>query len=211
MVAPPTALESAVMTSKFDLRKILRNERHEFVLKHNLSDIGSELAHAGPLLSCITRATSMACYHAVGGEPTVMSFAEFAHSHDVKSALPWLPPTEDKMEARTARIVFRQWACGDAVEKTALGFRQPSDDALTLTPDLILTPLVGFDRALNRLGQGAGHYDRAFEDLPNAIRVGVAWSAQQVDALPVDPWDIPLDAIITEREWITGPKSRIGK
>ena len=58
------------------------------------------------------------------------------------------------------------------------------------------------DRRGNRLGQGAGQYDRAFAAHPAAWRIGVAWSVQQVDALAPDPWDVPLHAIVTESEWI---------
>uniref|UniRef100_UPI0026709D2D 5-formyltetrahydrofolate cyclo-ligase n=1 Tax=Sphingomonas bacterium TaxID=1895847 RepID=UPI0026709D2D len=72
-----------------------------------------------------------------------------------------------------------------------------------VAPDVILTPLVAFDAMLNRLGQGAGHYDRAFEAHPSAWRVGVAWSIQRVAALAPDPWDVPLHDIITETDWWT--------
>ena len=66
----------------------------------------------------------------------------------------------------------------------------------------MLTPLVAFDRRGNRLGQGAGHYDRAFATLPSAWRVGVAWSVQECEELKADTWDIPLHAVVTEKEWI---------
>ena len=69
-------------------------------------------------------------------------------------------------------------------------------------PDVILLPLIGFDRALNRLGQGAGYYDRACAALPDARRIGLAWNVQEWPALPADPWDVPLDAVATQREWI---------
>jgi 5-formyltetrahydrofolate cyclo-ligase len=72
-------------------------------------------------------------------------------------------------------------------------------------PDIILTPLLGFDHLLHRLGQGAGHYDRAFAALPGARRIGVAWSVQHVDPLPTDPWDVPLHAVITEQGWFERP------
>lgn len=199
------------MTSKTDLRIRLRNLRHEFVLQNNISEISSQSVCIAPLLDFIARARCLACYHDVKGEAGVMPLAEYAARHNVRTALPWLPPTDNKDEARKAGIIFRRWSPGDPLQQTALGFYQPIDDAATLTPDLILTPLVGFDRALNRLGQGAGHYDRVFQNWPDAIRVGVAWSVQEVDHLPVDPWDVPLDAIITEREWILGSKSRIEK
>lgn len=78
------------------------------------------------------------------------------------------------------------------------GLTQPPHDAAEAAPDLVLVPLLAFDRALHRLGQGAGHYDRALLGLRKALRIGIAFSGQRVDALPVDSWDQPLDAVITE-------------
>jgi 5-formyltetrahydrofolate cyclo-ligase len=80
---------------------------------------------------------------------------------------------------------------------------EPGDGPVT--PDAIIAPLVGFDRALNRLGQGGGYYDRAFARFPDALRIGLAWSAQELDDVPADPWDLPLDIILTEAELIEGP------
>jgi 5-formyltetrahydrofolate cyclo-ligase len=211
MMAPPTSLESALMTSKIDLRKKIRNSRQNFVLERNNSEFLTDAEHISPLLNLITHANCVAFYQAAKGEPDLSQLAILARRHDVKMALPWLPPAMDKAEARRAAILFRAWSPGAALNMTGLGFHQPADEAPALTPDLILAPLVGFDRSLNRLGQGAGHYDRAFQNWPNAIRVGVAWSVQEVDHLPVDPWDISLDAIITEREWIIGPHSRMDR
>lgn len=76
-----------------------------------------------------------------------------------------------------------------------------------VTPDVIVTPLIGYDRAMNRLGQGGGYYDRAFARYPDALRVGIAWSAQELEAVPADPWDLPLDIILTEVELIEGEQS----
>lgn len=118
------------------------------------------------------------------------------------TALPWLAD-------RTSSLVFREWADPEPIETAPFGFRQPRASARECKPDVILTPLVGFDRALNRLGQGAGHYDRAFAALPDSLRIGLAWSVQECGALAPDPWDMPLDAVLTEKEWITGPQSRI--
>jgi len=96
------------------------------------------------------------------------------------------------------------------MEQADFGFLQPLPSAEICNPDLILTPLVGFDRSLNRLGQGAGYYDRAFAALPDSLRIGIAWSIQECDGLVPDSWDMPLDAVLTEKEWITAPHSRIG-
>ena len=105
--------------------------------------------------------------------------------------------------SRAAPIRFLSWETEAELALGPFGLRQPAESATELRPDIILTPLVGFDRALNRLGQGAGHYDRAFAAFPEAWRVGIAWSVQQVPMLPLDPWDAPLHAIATEQEWLT--------
>ena len=71
--------------------------------------------------------------------------------------------------------------------------------------DLVLFPLVAFDRSGNRLGMGAGYYDRTFEAVrrrtawPGPKRIGVAYELQCVDSLPAADWDVPLDAIVTDR------------
>jgi 5-formyltetrahydrofolate cyclo-ligase len=54
-----------------------------------------------------------------------------------------------------------------------------------------------------RLGQGAGHYDRALSLLDQSIAIGLAWSVQNAPALVSDIWDVPLDAVLTEKSWIT--------
>ena len=103
---------------------------------------------------------------------------------------------------RTQPLRFLAWAAGAALVAGPFGLRQPPDEAQQVAPDIILTPLVGFDRSGARLGQGAGHYDRAFAAYPDAWRVGIAYACQEATALPTDAWDMPLHAIATEEEWI---------
>ncbi|MCD2323780.1 5-formyltetrahydrofolate cyclo-ligase [Sphingomonas sp. IC-56] len=100
---------------------------------------------------------------------------------------------------RATPIRFLAWSIGDTLADGPYGLRQPQSDCAEVAPDIILTPLVGFDPRLNRLGQGAGHYDRAFARYPDAWRLGVAWSVQEAPAIPADIWDVPLEAIITEK------------
>ena len=72
--------------------------------------------------------------------------------------------------------------------------------------DLVLAPLVAFDDQGHRLGMGGGFYDRHFGGLPERLRpllVGVAHEIQRADALPTQPWDMPLDGILTEAGWRT--------
>src|SRR3546814_9756072 len=92
--------------------------------------------------------------------------------------------------SRAQPLLFLEWHPDHPLDDVPFGLRQPHHDRREIMPDIILTPLVGFDADLNRLGQGAGHYDRAFAAHPAARRIGVAWSVQQVAALAPDPWEI---------------------
>ncbi|WOK37183.1 5-formyltetrahydrofolate cyclo-ligase [Sphingomonas sp. C3-2] len=103
---------------------------------------------------------------------------------------------------RTAPMRFLYWKPGTALATGPMGLSQPAEGTAETAPDIIITPLVGFDRRLHRIGYGAGFYDRAFAEFPHAKRIGLAWSVQEVDAVPNDPWDMQLDAVWTEREWI---------
>lgn len=137
----------------------------------------------------------VASYMPLGSEADPAPLAEAARAAGCDLALP-------HVTTRAAPLRFLSWREEEPLESGVFGLRQPRADAAEVRPDIILTPLLGFDAAGERLGQGAGHYDRAFAAHPDAWRVGVAWSVQQVDALQPDPWDMPLHAIATESDWI---------
>ena len=72
----------------------------------------------------------------------------------------------------------------------------PAADPMAL--DLVLCPGVGFDRQFGRIGYGKGYFDR-FSKKTRAFFLGVCYTACIVDALPLDPWDSPMDGLVTER------------
>ena len=81
------------------------------------------------------------------------------------------------------------------------GLSQPDASAQIVTPTLILTPMLAFDAAGNRLGYGKGHYDRAIANLRTTGRAficGLAYSGQEVLKIPAESTDIPLDWVVTE-------------
>jgi 5-formyltetrahydrofolate cyclo-ligase len=103
-------------------------------------------------------------------------------------------------------LIFRRWTPGQAMEDGAFGTAHPTSSAETLTPDIILAPLLAFDIAGGRLGYGAGYYDRTLHALRAQRRVvywGVAFDQQEVPSVPMDPADAKLDGIITDRRIIT--------
>lgn len=190
------------MTDKKKLRTDIRKRREEFV-KSQLNGSVVSLSLPDSLKSLFRSANVVAGYVKLGSEVDPSDLISAAVDMGRTIALPCLI-------GRATDLVFRKWQPGDPMEQADFGFMQPLPSAEACNPDLILTPLVGFDRALNRLGQGAGYYDRAFAAFPDSLRIGIAWSIQECDGLMTDPWDMPLDAVLTEKEWITAPHSRIG-
>jgi 5-formyltetrahydrofolate cyclo-ligase len=106
---------------------------------------------------------------------------------------------------RASPLAFRLWERGLRLEPDAFGVPAPAPVMPELIPDLIVAPVLGFDRRGHRLGQGAGHYDRTIANL-RATRpvfvLGLAFSGQEVEELPAEPHDERLDAILTETEYI---------
>ena len=98
-------------------------------------------------------------------------------------------------------LSFRLWAVGDALEDGPYGTRQPLASELPVLPDVILAPLLAFDLAGWRLGYGGGFYDRTIADLAarghTAKVIGLAYDGQKLDKLPIGPYDMPLDAVLT--------------
>ena len=106
---------------------------------------------------------------------------------------------------RNAPLVFRAWDPKAKLVPDAFGIPSPGPDAEELQPDLVIAPLVAFDRTGGRLGQGAGHYDRTIQNLRKAGRVfvlGLAYAGQEVARVPAEPHDERLDAILTETGYI---------
>lgn len=150
---------------------------------------------ARPFLDRLPPNQVVAAYRPLGAEADPALWVEAALHAGATIALPHVTD-------RASPIRFLTWADGEDLSVGAFGLHQPAADAPECRPDIILAPLVGFDRRGNRLGQGAGHYDRAFAANPDAWRVGIAWGVQEVEELVPDSWDVPLHAIATESEWI---------
>jgi 5-formyltetrahydrofolate cyclo-ligase len=103
--------------------------------------------------------------------------------------------------ARGQSLIFRAWSVGDRLTLGALGILEPSPAAAELVPDVMLVPLAAFDCLGHRIGYGAGHYDFTFSHLRKAkpvVGVGLAFAAQEIEAIPALSHDVALDYVLTE-------------
>lgn len=151
-------------------------------------------------LACLRPGVTVSAFLADDGEPDLAAAFPQLEALGVQLVLPGL------VDDGTGRfdMDFRPWDVGDPTEVGPYGIVQPSTNA-RLAPaelDVVLTPLVAFDREGTRMGRGGGHYDRAFgptRDVPDGPRlVATAFESQMVSGIPSEPHDVPLAAAITQ-------------
>lgn len=119
------------------------------------------------------------------------------------TALPVTPP-----RGSDAPMTYRAWSPGQPLVRGVWGIEEPGEDAPSVTPDIVLTPLLAFNLDGGRLGYGKGHFDRTLAVLRAAaptIAIGLAYAAQARDDIPIEPHDQPLDGVLTESAYIDTP------
>jgi 5-formyltetrahydrofolate cyclo-ligase len=102
-------------------------------------------------------------------------------------------------------LIMRAWGFGEPLAAGVWGIRQPPPAAPAVAPDILIVPLLAFDRAGHRIGYGAGYYDMTIAVLraqKAVVAIGLAFAAQEIAAVPATPHDSPLDLVLTEREVI---------
>jgi 5-formyltetrahydrofolate cyclo-ligase len=114
---------------------------------------------------------------------------EFLTTHEMKALS--LPCIEGE------NMVFRKWQKNDLMEKTKFGILQPLSNAKIIIPDVIICPLVSFNKGCYRLGYGGGFYDKYLADF-EGLKIGIAFEMKKTTENFQEPLDIRLDYIITE-------------
>jgi 5-formyltetrahydrofolate cyclo-ligase len=102
-------------------------------------------------------------------------------------------------------LIMRAWSPGAPLASGVWGIREPIAEAPEVFPDILLVPLLAFDRTGHRIGYGAGYYDMTIAALRTrkpVVAIGIAFAAQEIDAVPATPRDARLDLMLTEREVI---------
>jgi 5-formyltetrahydrofolate cyclo-ligase len=115
------------------------------------------------------------------------------HGHGVSLALP-------VVHKKGEPLLFRAWMPGDAMDKGVWSIPEPKSDKPVVEPDILLVPLLAFDRRGGRLGYGGGFYDRTLarlRALKPVTAIGLAYDEQRVDAVPHLDYDQRLDWVLT--------------
>jgi 5-formyltetrahydrofolate cyclo-ligase len=102
-------------------------------------------------------------------------------------------------------LIMRAWAWGEPLVPGVWGIREPLPQAAEVGPDILLVPLLAFDRAGHRIGYGAGYYDLTITSLrakKPVAAVGLAFAIQEITAVPPTCFDARLDLVLTESETI---------
>ena len=103
---------------------------------------------------------------------------------------------------KNSQMNFYEWSKKDPLKINKFGIPEPVSSKIVY-PDILLVPLVGYDKNLNRLGYGGGFYDRYIEKIDKikkTTKIGLAFSYQKIKSIPIDQYDKKLDFIITEKE-----------
>jgi len=143
-------------------------------------------------------ATVVSGFWPMGNEIDVRPTLALLHRRRFDVALP-------VVVRRGQPLLFRRWRPGDALVPGGFGTSVPAPQAEELRPAVLLVPLLAFDRAGYRLGYGGGFYDRTLALLRgegSVTAIGVAFAAQEVEAVPRDHFDQRLDYVVTEGETI---------
>jgi 5-formyltetrahydrofolate cyclo-ligase len=138
----------------------------------------------------------IASYSAVHDEMDVMVLNERLSAKGYPIALPVIT-------GKGKPLIFRIFQEGDRLLANPLGILEPTSAAQGVEPDVLLIPLVAFDRRRSRLGYGGGYYDRTIKKLrarKPVLTLGIAYACQEIAEIPVGPNDVPLDKIITETD-----------
>lgn len=182
------------MTDKTELRRQLRASRRDHVAAIPATQRGLLLRRPPTaIVELIPPGAPVGLYHAVGSEAPAGHYARWLFEAGHPVALP-------RFSDRAAPMAFAEWAnpfLDDLLEPDPFGAMQPAPDAPELVPAAVFVPLLGFTAQGERLGQGAGHYDRWLAAHPSTIAIGLAWDCQLTEHLPTEPHDIALAAVIT--------------
>jgi len=179
-------------SSKADLRAAALATRDAFDDKQRARAAQAIAARGLPIR--IARGTIVSGYSPIKSEIDPVPLLRKLAAEGARLALP-------AVMARGKSLAFRAWSIDDKLLLGPLGILEPSPAATEIVPDIMLVPLAAFDTRGHRIGYGAGHYDFTLAHLRKAkavTSIGLAFAAQEIEAVPALAHDERLDYVLTE-------------
>ena len=191
---------SATTRGKRELRAALRSQRLALPAVERMRAAEAIVGHLQEHPS-FPKAGYVAGYWAMAGE-VPLHVLQMRLKAELVWCLPCIQPDDS--------LRFAPWRPGDELVSNRYGIPEPalSSESQLMPEDMsvILLPLLGFTRSGQRLGMGGGYYDRSLgfrqSLLAPPVLIGVGYGFQELPALASDPWDVRLDAVLTEREFL---------
>jgi 5-formyltetrahydrofolate cyclo-ligase len=188
--------ESSVSALKAELRATAQARRD--ALPADARQVAAETIAARPFPLPIARGAIVSGFMPLKSEINPLPLLQKLGAAGARLALP-------RIVGRGTPLSMRAWQFGAPLDRGQWGIREPTADAPEVDADILLVPLLAFDRAGHRLGYGAGYYDMTIARLrarKPVMAVGIAFAAQEVEKIPISPRDERLDLVLTEREAI---------
>jgi 5-formyltetrahydrofolate cyclo-ligase len=199
----------------FDLKKQMRlliRQKRNLLTPLEQRTTAMAIKNIVSQLQFFTEAVTISGYLAFDGEVDLNPVLELALSHEKQCYLPVLNQTSPNDKTMS----FAPYVPTTRLHLNKLGITEPFMDTISsrklIQPqnlDVMLIPLIAFDRSGNRLGIGGGYFDATLKDLRLANKlqnkpklIGVAHAFQEVASVPTDVWDVALDGILTEDSFI---------
>ena len=185
---------SEVILTKQKLRKYFLDKRKN-ISNHYAQKVSNKVTKYFNSIIDNYSISVVAGFHPFRDEINILPLLKVFISNGYKTCLP-VTPLDDKI------LQFREWTPKINLVRGKYGIFEPNQDCDKVEPDMLLVPLLAFDEAGYRLGYGGGYYDQTLRKListkKNITSIGVAFKIQRFKKLPIDTFDIPLDAVIHE-------------
>ena len=183
---------SELVVAKRALRKTSAASRDHLSVGYR-ADAAAQIAAIGLGFAATRPGLVVSAYSAMGSEIDPASLVERLAAAGFRTCLPVIRPLGQP-------LTFRGWRPGEPLVARTWGIREPADEAPEVDPDILLIPLLAFDRHGMRLGYGGGYYDRTLSRLRSLkpiTTIGLAFREQEMPEVPCGPNDQRLDWVLT--------------
>ena len=177
------ALHSESLNTKNEIRKSFLKKR--LAISEKEVEERSQLVCLNLFINFFLLKGDIGFYSPIKNEVNPLSLLDFGLQNSC------LPVTNNEA------MIFKKWRKGDDYKIGKFGFMEPLEEAEVANPEIILVPLVAFDKDLNRIGYGKGFYDKYLSNF-KGLKLGLAFELQRAKSIPAEAFDIKLDYIITE-------------